>query len=430
MNILLIQPWDSEYKSYRSKFSTLFSYAPITLATLKALIPKELGYNIDVFDEVSRKLKKYDKKKYDIVAISSNTPSVVRGYEIAKEFKKRGSYIVMGGYHPTYMPEEALENSDTVIIGAAEYSWPQFLRDYKNGNPQKLYDMQDVKGADIVDPDRSVIPKRTYLKYPAVIANRGCPNCCDFCVISEMWRKCAPRPVEDVINEIKKLKSKMIVFYDPNFFGIREYAIELMKELEKLKIKWAGTATVNTAFDTELMELAEKSGCGGLLVGLESLNRETLINSKKGFNDPNKYKEAIALFQSHGISIIGCFVLGLDGDTEELLMSIPEQVKYLNLNLARFGVLTPVPNSPLFHKLEKEGRILTKDWSKYNQHLAVFKPKNMTPERLEEIYRNAWKETYSYKNLFARFKNLPNKTLKEKLVCMGVNLGFKYLGIN
>ena len=105
-------------------------------------------------------------------------------------------------------------------------------------------------------------------------------------------------------------------------------------------------------------------------------------------------------------------------------------MKYLNLNLARFAILTPVPNSPLFNRLETEGRLLTKDWSKYNQHLAVFQPKNMTPERLEEIYRKVWKETYSFTNLFVRFKNLPNKSLKEKIVCIGANLGFKYLGMN
>lgn len=429
MNILLIQPWHSKDRSYRSKLSCLISYAPLTLATLSALIPKDVECNVDVGDEIASKVN-YDKKHYDIVAITLQTSVAIRAYEIAKQFKKRGSYVVMGGYHPTYMPEEALKYADTVIIGAAEYSWPQFLRDYKNGNPQKIYNMQNIKGEDIVEPNRSVIPKRKYLKYPAVLANRGCPNHCDFCVISEMWRHCNPRPVENVINEIKKLKSKMIVFFDPNFFGIREYSIELMKELAKLKIKWAGSATINVAYDTELMELAQKSGCAGLLVGLESLNKDTLVNSKKGFNDPNKYKEAISIMQSYGISVNGCFVLGLDGDTEELLLSIPEQVKYLNLNLARFAILTPVPNSPLFNRLETEGRLLTKDWSKYNQHLAVFQPKNMTPERLEEIYRKVWKETYSFTNLFVRFKNLPNKSLKEKIVCIGANLGFKYLGMN
>ena len=428
MNILLIQPWLQEDKSYRSKLSCLVSYAPLSLATLVALVPKDIKCDIDVCDEIASKIN-YDKKHYDIVAITLQTSVANRAYEIAKEFKKKGSYIVMGGYHPTYMPEETTEHADTVIVGAAEYSWPQFLKDYQNGNPKRIYNMQDVKGDDIVSPDRSAIPKHKYLKYPAVIANRGCPNNCEFCVISEMWRKCTPRPIEKTIEEIKSLNSKMITFFDPNIFAIREYAIELLKELAKLNIKWAGSATINVAYDTELMELAQKSGCAGLLVGLESLNSETLKKSKKGFNDPNKYKEAISIMQSYGISVNGCFVLGLDGDTEELLLSLPEQVKYLNLNLARFAILTPVPNSPLFNRLEEEGRIISKDGSQYTQHQAVFQPKNMTPERLEEIYRKVWKETYSFKNMINRFRKLPNKTLKEKLVCIGANFGFKYLGL-
>ncbi|MBQ8039387.1 MAG: B12-binding domain-containing radical SAM protein [Lachnospiraceae bacterium] len=428
MNILLIQPWHSEDRSYRSRLSCLVSYAPLTLATLSALIPKDIICDLDVCDEISGKVN-YEKKHYDVVAITSQTSVAKRAYELAGFFKAKGSHVVLGGYHPTYMPEEAAEYADTVIVGAAEYSWPQFLRDYCDGRPQKIYDMQNVKGEDIVDADRSVIPKRKYLKYPAVIANRGCPNACEFCVISEMWRHCTPRPVKDVIGEIKKLNSRMITFFDPNIFAVRDYAIELMTELAKLNIMWAGSATINAAYDTELMELAKKSGCAGLLVGLESLNKDTLKKSGKGFNDPNKYKEAISIMQSYGLSVNGCFVLGMDGDTEELLLSLPEQVKYLNLNLARFSILTPVPNSPLYKRLEKEGRLLTKDWSKYNQHQSVYKPTHMSPQRLEEIYRQVWKETYSFKNMFIRFKNLPNRTLKEKLVCMGANLGFKYLGI-
>ena len=164
-----------------------------------------------------------------------------------------------------------------------------------------------------------------------------------------------------VLEEIKSLKAKIIIFFDPNFFAIRDYAIELMKELKKLKIRWSGSATINVAFDEELMQLAEESGCKGLLVGLESLNPKTLKENKKGFNDPNKYKEAIEIMQKHKIAVNGCFVLGLDGDTEELLLSIPEQINYLNLNLARFAVLTPVPNSNLYKRLDKENRIIIKD---------------------------------------------------------------------
>ena len=429
MKILLVQPWSTSDHSYRSKLACLISYAPLTLATLKALVPKDLGAEVDVCDEIAGDAKRC-KKHYDIVAITFQTSAAVRAYEIAAHFKEKGSYIVMGGYHPTYMREEAMAYADTVIVGAGEYAWPAFLRDFKMDRPKKLYDIQNVRGEDIVSPDRSVIPRRKYYKSPAVLANRGCPNHCDFCVISDMWRKCGARPVKDVIEEIRGLKSRNVIFFDPNFFAIRSYSIELMRELAKLHIRWAGSATANAAFDSELMEYARRSGCKGLVLGLESLNPATLKQAKKGFNDPDQYKEAIGIMQSYGISVNGCFVLGMDGDTEELLLSIPEQVRYLNLNLARFAILTPVPNSPLFKRLEEEGRILTKDWSLYTQHQAVYQPLNMSPERLEEIYRWVWKETYSFKNILGRVKNVPGSSLLEKLVCMGANIGFKYLGIS
>lgn len=428
MNILLLQPWQSGDRSYRSKLSALISYAPLTLATLSALVPDDLHCRVDVYDEIIGPIPDRPKR-YDIVAITLQTSCAPRAYALADRFKKQGAYIVMGGYHPTYMPQEALQHADTVIIGAAEYAWPRFLRDFSVGTPERVYDMQKVSGADIKAPDRSVIPKRKYLRYPAVIANRGCPNNCEFCVISNMWRHCSARPIPDVIEEIKGLKSKIIVFFDPNFFGARDYSIALMKELAKLKIRWAGSATIGAAFDSELMALAKESGCAGLLVGLESLNPDTLIQSHKQFNDPHRYKEAIAIMQSYGISVNGCFILGLDGDTEELLRSLPAQVNYLNLNIARFAVLTPVPNSPLYRRLESEGRLITSDWSRYNQHEAVFVPTNMSAERLNEIYRSVWKETYSLKNIWTRVKNIPNKRLKEKLICLGANLGFKYLGM-
>lgn len=429
MKILLVQPWSTSDHSYHSKLACLISYAPLTLATLKALTPRDLGAEVDVCDEIAGDAKRY-KKHYDIVAITFQTSVAVRAYEIAAHFKEKGSYIVMGGYHPTYMREEAMMHGDTVIVGAGEYAWPAFLCDFKMDRPKKLYDMQNVRGEDIVSPDRSAIPRRKYYKFPAVLANRGCPNHCDFCVISDMWRKCGVRPIKDVIEEIRGLKSRNIIFFDPNFFALRGYSIELMRELEKLHIRWAGSATVNAAFDSELMECARRSGCKGLLVGLESLNPATLKQAKKGFNDPNQYREAIGIMQSYGISVNGCFVLGMDGDTEEQLLSIPEQVRYLNLNLARFAILTPVPNSPLFKRLEEEGRILTKDWSLYTQHQAVYQPQNMSPERLEEIYRQVWKETYSFKNILGRIKSVPGSSILEKLVCAGVNIGFKYLGIS
>ncbi len=403
------------------------TYPSLTLPTLVSLVPKNIEAEIDACDEISYKVD-YDKKKYDIVVISFDTSSSRQAYIHSDEFTKRGAYIVMGGYHTTAMPEEAAKHCSTIIIGAGEISLPKFFDDYLKGEPKKIYDNQDIDINKIKIVPRDVIKSRKYMKIPPVIADRGCDNKCSFCAISEMW-KSNPRPVENVIEEIKSLKSNKIIFFDPNFFYPKEYSLKLMKELEKLKIKWAGNGIADAPFDDELMEAAQKSGCSGILIGFESLKEDTLKGVNKKFSNVEKYKECVERAHKYNIAVNGCFVLGMDGDTEEDLLALPEKINYLGIDMARFAILTPLPNSELYREMDKEGRIIIKDWSKYTQNNTVFQPKNMSMERLDEIYREVWKKTYTFKNIWYRVKNSSNKTLTEKLILLGANIGFKYLGI-
>ena len=428
MKVLLILPWHSTDMSYRSRFSSFFTYPPLTLGTLAAIIEKvHPDWEIETVDEISQKVR-FDSS-YGLVMITATTPTVVRAYEIADKFRKMGVYVCIGGYHVTYCREEVLQHADTIFIGPGEYTVPRFLKDLEEGTPLATYEGSCVMGKDIPAPDRSRISHKKYLKYPPVVANPGCPNRCSYCVISQMWGEATARPVEDVIAEIKSLRSRIIVFFDPNFFGNRDYSIRLMNELTKLKIRWVGSATIDVGFDEELLALAQKSGCNGLLVGLESLNQQTLNKVRKGFNKPERYKEAVQNLQKHGIMVNGCFVLGMDGDTEEDLMDLPRQVDYLGINLARFSILTPVPGTGLYKDLERSGRIITTNWANYTQHKAVFKPENMSPERLEQIYRDVWKRTYSYKNIFKRIKRVTAKGISARIIAFGANLGFKFLGM-
>lgn len=403
------------------------TYPSLTLPTLVSLVPKDISAEIDVCDEISYKVD-YNNKKYDIIVISFDTSSSKQAYIHSKEFKKRGAYIVMGGYHTSAVPKEAAEHCDTVIIGAGEISLPEFFHDYLKGEPKKIYNNQNIDVRKIKMVPRNVIKSKRYMKVSPVIADRGCDNKCSFCAISEMW-KSNPRPVEDVIEEIKSLKSDKIIFFDPNFFYPKEYSLKLMKEMEKLKIKWAGNGTADAPFDDELMEAAKRSGCSGILIGFESLREETLKGVNKKFSNVERYKECIDRAHRYNIAINGCFVLGMDGDTEEDLLALPEKIKYLGLDLARFSILTPLPNSDLYRKMDKEGRIIIKDWSKYTQNNTVFQPENMSMERLDEIYRKVWRKTYTFKNIWFRIKNSSNKTLTEKFILLGANIGFKYLGI-
>ena len=423
MKILLLLPWEKEYKAYRDKFSNKLVYPPLTLVTLAALIPQELGAEINVCDEMAQNFS-YDKP-YDIVAVSFVTSSSIRAYRIAEKFKNKGSYIVFGGYHTTFMPEEAAKYADTIIIGAAEKAFPQFLRDFSQGKPQTRYEMPCVGSDDYVVPRRDLLPKRGYLNVPCVVADRGCPNRCEFCAISAM-NPPGPRLVSNVIDEIKSLNTKRLIFFDPNFFYNKKYALELMSGLEDLKVRWACNSTVTTAFDEELINAAQKSGCAGVLFGLESLNRDSLLSTKKEFNDPNDFKKAIDIMHEHNISVNGCFVLGFDSDTKENLSLLPEQVEYLGVNIVRYAILTPVPGSELYTRLENEGRIVTTDWTKYTQNKAVFKPLNMSPQELEKIYAKVWKESYKLRKIWGRIKKAPS--FEDKILLLGANLGFKYVG--
>lgn len=427
MKLLLIHAWNEKERSYRGRFSNLLSYPSLTLAVIYSLIPKGVFEKIDVIDENSQKVK-YNKESYDIVMISFDTSSSLTAYKHCEKFKKNGSYIVCGGYHATALPEEVGKHCDTVIVGPAEISVPQFVNDFINGSPKKQYRNFDVCAAEFPIPVRDKITNRKKLRIPAVVADRGCMNCCKYCSMRMMWGS-DPRPVENVVKEIKELKSKMVIFYDPNFFGKREYAIRLMEALKPLKILWASNATADFGYDHELMEKAYDSGCRGVLLGLESMNSQSLAGVAKRFSDADKYKKIIDNIHSHGIAVNGCFVLGFDHDTEEELLALPEKVKALGLDLCRFAVLTPYPGTRLYEEYDRQGRIISKEWDRYNQHNTVFRPVNITPERLDEIYRQVWKEAYTWKNVLRRTFRSPWRGKAYVLILLGANIGFKFLGI-
>lgn len=428
MNLLMIHAWNENEMAYRGKFSNLLSYPSLTLASIYATIPEGAFDSIDIIDENSQKVE-YDKKHYDVVMISFETSSSFSAYKHCDEFRKRGTYVVCGGYHASAMYDEVKEHCDTVIQGPAEISIPMFVNDFLNNEPKERYANYDVCPTDFKIPARDKITKRRKLKIPAMIANPGCNNACKYCSMRTMWKSIA-RPIDSIIDEMKSLKSKMVIFYDPNFFADREHAIELMKAMTPLKMLWASNATADFGYDHELMDIAYKSGCRGVLLGLESINSQSLTNAAKRFHDADKYKEIIDNIHSHNMAVNGCFVLGFDNDTEEELLSLPERIDNLGLDLCRFAILTPYPGTRQFVEFERAGRILTREWGRYNQHLTVFQPKTMSEDRLNEIYRIVWKEAYSWKRVFKRVIHSPWSRHWYGPILLGANIGFKFLGID
>lgn len=420
MKILMILPHDSTYQ-YNGSFTKAISYAPLTLSVLAALIPKHLNAEITLIDEgVS---KPVTSGFYDIVAITCVTASANRGYALCHYWKQRGSYVLLGGVHPTFMPQEALIHCDSVFIGLAEDSFPLFFEDYISGKPKRIYQSEiEKKQCSMPIPSRELMSSN-YLKIPTVIANRGCQNNCSYCSIPNLWgKKGLTRPIEEVIQEIKSLNKKRIILLDPSPTSNRDYATQFFKALIPLKIKWSGLSTIDVVEDTELFQLMVESGCEGILAGFESTNSLSLKQVSKMTNDISRYQYAVKQFHNYDIPVLGCFVTGFDEDTKESLMETLDMIDEIGIDLPRFSILTPFPGTPLYDHYLLEDRILTQNWDKYDTMHVVFEPKNMSPENLQTTFYKLWKQAYKTKRIIKRLNN----TRKEKMIRLGANLGFKY----
>jgi radical SAM superfamily enzyme YgiQ (UPF0313 family) len=356
------------------------------------------------------------------------TSQAPRSYALAHSFKQTGAHVVIGGYHPSLLPDEALLHADTIIKGEAELAWPAFLEDFAQGRHiQRIYQSKSVPPESIPVPYRDVMNLRRYAPVNTIMASRGCCNSCSFCAISKLSTyKC--RNIDAVIDELRALKRGSVIFFDPNFFCNRSYVLELMRRMEPLKLHWAACATVDIYQDAELLKAAKNSGCTAVLIGFESLNTNSLNTVNKSFNDTAHFKQAVQTIQSYGININGSFVLGLDSDTEEELLDLPSRVADLGLNLAIFFILTPLPGTEIFAQLEQDGRILSRDWSRYTQADVVYKPANIDPKRLAELYDYVWQETYRLSNILKRVHKIKHTSLWSRMMILGANIGFKYMG--
>lgn len=423
MKILFLTPYDNNYR-YKSAFSKSLSYMPLTMPYLAALTPAEYRAEFRAIDEGVQKIDYETLDFYDIVAITAVTSSVNRGYELAAYFKGKGSHIVMGGHHVSLLPEEAMAHADTVLTGPADRVWPQFIHDFAAGKAQRRYDGQKCDiGAQNVIPKRELMQKGKYIGVPTVIANFGCTNGCDFCVIHSFWGgKYTPRNIADVLDEIRGLKSKYILFLDPSPTSNRAYAKAFYKALIPLKIKWAGLCTTDIFEDEELFDLMIQSGCIGMLMGFETFSKESLQESHKK-NTVEKYKAVVDKFHKNGVTILGTFMLGFDGDTKESILHMPDYIEEIGVDIPRFAILTPYPNTPVYARLEREDRIESRNWSDYDSIHAIFTPKNFTARELEDMLISVSNECYTLRRIWKRVtSNRCGGILKITL-----NLGFRTL---
>lgn len=391
------------YRYGKGIFKKPIRYAPLTLTTLASLIPDNLEAKVEIIDEGIEEFQP-PKSQVDLVGISAITGHSLRAYKIADYFRSKNVPVVLGGVHPTLMPHEAKQHADSVVTGFAEENWPKLLYDFKNGKMKRYYHQnKDISLENLPFPKRELLEKKGYVTVQTVQATRGCYNKCDFCVAPIVCNGSMYfRPVKEVIKEIEEIKSRDILFVDVSPIENRKYALELYNSMIPLKKRWMSPSTMKIANDNELLKAASNSGCRGLLVGLESISKESLENMRKHFNSLEEYKDQIKKLHDNGIAINGCFVFGSDQDKKDVFQKTVDFVYETNIDLPRYTVYTPFPGTPLFKRLKNEGRILSYNWSLYDAQHVVIKPKNMSVEELQQGHHYAWKQTYSFPNIIKR----------------------------
>ena len=408
------------YRKNGGIFPKALRYAPLTLTTLAGLVPEDIGATIEIVDEGISKLDL--SKKADLVGITAITGTAKRSYAIAEHFRNKGSTVVLGGVHPTLMPEEAMKYADVVVKGLAFDTWPQIIRDYKNGELKRMYSSSNKDLSNIPLPKRDLIKRFSYISNSSIQATYGCPYRCDFCAVVATQENYLHRPIPEVISEIKNLNNNFIVFVDPSPIENKKYIRELWTAMIPLNKKWGGLATVKIAEDDELMDLAARSGCKGLLLGFETVSQEGVNVINKAFNKVEKYKEVVKKLHDRGISINGTFMFGMDSDDKTVFKRVVDFVNEVKIDLPRYAIYTPFPGTPVYDRLEKEGRILTKNWTLYDCQHVVFQPTNMTPDELRKGQLWAWEQTYSTKSIIHRSFGAGG----SPLLSLVTNLGYRY----
>lgn len=396
MKILVIENFwvaGRKLKSFEILLLNTFSILPTLYARqLAAITPKK--HSVEVVDERYSTIN--FEEKYDIVLINFNFSSVMRAYEIADTFRRKSIPVVLSGWYASAVPEEAKIHADSVLIGKGELSWLKLLDDFEKNNLKPFYQPTKYDNSVKIPPTNVDIPG--FVITGAIEATRGCPYRCEFCpeAIVPGDSQYYARPVDEVIAEIKSMPQKTLMFYDNSLTIDPGYSKSLFKKMKALnkKIFCNGNSDV-LARDKELVRLSKDAGCVSWLVGFESVSQKTLDEIGKTSNRVEEYFQAVKNIHGHGMAVIGSFMFGFDSDTKDVFDETLKTIKELEIDVADFCILTPVIGTPVFNKLEKEGRILTKDWSKYDMKNVVFEPKNMTPEELLQGVRRMYAEFYS-----------------------------------
>ncbi len=413
MKILLVSPSVDP----NEKTNKQMMMPQLALIILQGLTPKE--HQVVTADEEAEGIDL--EHDCDLVGISFMTSNASRAYWLAREFKKRGKTVVLGGVHPTLLPDEALPHADSVVIGEAEGVWAELLEDYKNGCLKKIYHNPRPDLSIYVPKDFSKIIKRSLFALVPIMTSRGCPYHCDFCCVTDLFGKEIRHvPVDNIVRDIKESGRKNFMFLDDNIIGQPSYAKELFAALKPLKISWVGQSSISLLVkDDELLKLAAESGCKGLFIGLESIKEVQMNSLRKSFNSLQGLESALKKMRKAGIFVNASMIFGFDEDTKEVF---DDTVKFLIKNKVcsvSFNVLTPYPGTKTFQKMKEEGRLLTDDWKYYDHSTVVFQPKNMAPYELMVGKIRSRKKFYSTWSILRRLLG----NFRHPVIYMAINWG-------
>ena len=412
MKIKMILPALTEAKSPYWRPIKYSLFPPLGLATLAAYCSP--GDEIDLQDEHVEELRTDEVP--DLVVIQVYITNAFRSYALADHYRKKGTYVCLGGLHVSSLPEEAMLHADTIFIGPGEDTFPQFLKDFRNKSQKKVYFNEKRTIEDIPPIRRDLIKRQLYLVPNSIVVSRGCPHHCDFCykdAFYEGGKSFYTQQVDAALGEIDRLPGRHLYFLDDHLLGNYKFSSALFEGMKGMNRVFQGASTIDAILRGNLIEKAAEAGLRSVFVGFETLSESNLQQSNKKQNLGKDYKAAIDRLHSLGIMINGSFVFGLDDDGKDVFKRTVDWAVKSGLTTSTFHILTPYPGTRLFKSMEEQGRILHRNWDQYDTRQVVYKTTGLSAEELKKGYDWSYKSFYSWNNILKAC--LQHEELKHKI---------------
>lgn len=399
MQVKMILPALTEAKSPFWRPIKYSLFPPLGLATLAAYLGDD--DDIKIQDEHIEPLDLDDEP--ELVVIQVYITSAYRAYEIADHYRRKGAHVCLGGLHVTSLPDEAMQHADTIFLGPGEDTWPVFLSDFRNGQPEKIYQSRARTLRNAPFPRRDLFKRHLYLVPNSIVVSRGCPHACDFCYKPAFFaggKSFYTYEVDRALQEIDSLPGRHLYFLDDNLFGNPRFASTLFEAMRGMGRLWQAAGTVRAILESDLAEKAAASGLRSLFVGFETLSPLNLKQQNKSQNLRRDYSQAIRKLHDLGVMVNASFVFGMDDDDESVFARTVEWAVRQGIETATFHILTPYPGTALHKRMTAEGRIVSRDWNLYDTRHVVYRPAKLTAQTLQDGYWYAYREFYRWGHIF------------------------------